>query len=645
MNITNVHIRYQDFTTVPYHPFAFGVTLGRLTVINLTGKDDFDKQAEKADDNADEEEEEEGKKKKEKEKEKEKEKKMNKKVLTPKTMLMINAPFMTLIKNHRKKILFFTFVYLQKKKICTNKKKKKMIEDSDEHSDGEHGPKEGSKQEKTDSGPTLKESSKQQELNNKTNEAGQSISKKITFQNLAVYINTAEAESPDTDRSKSRHSRNKQSRTNVLQQEDKVYWNDEHLSDAQIIAKLEVIPTQDYRPRDYDFILSPLSLDFIMYSNTQVHYYIHTYPDNPLKWKPKTECKILMHRLNITANKVQLNTIQAWLEAWKFVAARMQVCSFPPLFFFFKKKKISPFVFYCIALHCVMHFSNKNAYIFFFFELTKLEQVLLNTKKLRPMEKPKTNAKGWWRYTSQCIIDLQRTAKNERSTTMMEDMVRSKLNDNFRNRKKTYMDLYKRKMRPAQHVSWLDDLNPQEVKKLEEMEERFFVCFFELLEYYIYVYIFPIDQTLIFRSIAMAELKEALKKRETIQQEKMKEKEEKMKDSYRVTRWLNYAQAYMTQEEEFASDYQLTAEEEQRMIQQLDIFAEMAQMKLPHDYVEHRISVNLDSVWLDLFDRKLRVATLRISTKTQVQVRPTSMLIGLAIHQIELKPGFFFFFF
>ncbi|ETO02719.1 hypothetical protein RFI_34694, partial [Reticulomyxa filosa] len=121
MNITNVHIRYQDFTTVPYHPFAFGVTLGRLTVINLTGKDDFDKQAEKADDNADEEEEEEEKEEGEGEGEGEED---EQKSIDTKDNADDKRSVHDLDQesSEENSFLFFTFVYFKKKK----KKKKKI---------------------------------------------------------------------------------------------------------------------------------------------------------------------------------------------------------------------------------------------------------------------------------------------------------------------------------------------------------------------------------------------------------------------------------------------------------------------------------------------------------------------------------------
>ncbi|ETO29441.1 Ras guanine nucleotide exchange factor, partial [Reticulomyxa filosa] len=271
-----------------------------------------------------------------------------------------------------------------------------------------------------------------------------------------------------------------------------------------------------------------------------------------------------------------------------------------------------------------------------------LEQVLLTAKKLRPMEKPKKSARGWWRYTAQCIINLQRKTKSERKMTNEHDPFSPQFIDSFRSRKKKYLELYKRKMRPVRHATWLPHLTPEELEELKEMEYRLvcFVLFYFICHFFFFVLI-PIDQTLIFRSIAMAELKEELKKREIFQQEKQREKEKKMRDSYRVTRWLTYAQSYISQTEEFASDYQLTPEEEKKMLQQLDIDRAMSQMKLPHEYVVHRLSIDLKSVWLNLFDETARVATLQISTKTQIQIRPNSALIGLAVHEIELKPGLF----
>jgi hypothetical protein len=61
----------------------------------------------------------------------------------------------------------------------------------------------------------------------------------------------------------------------------------------------------------------------------------------------------------------------------------------------------------------------------------------------------------------------------------------------------------------------------------------------------------------------------------------------------------------------------------------------MSQMKLPHQYVAHRLSIYLDSVWLDLLDDNIRVAALSTNS-TQIHFH----WIGLAIHQIEFKPGF-----
>ncbi|ETO27034.1 Nucleolar protein Nop52, partial [Reticulomyxa filosa] len=340
INITHVHIRYQDFTTVPYHPFACGLTLEKLTVINLTSSvseqgqqdDHVTNGQEEDDDDEDDDEDEE-----------------------------IDGN-----DNGNNSINNDNHTHNNDSENNDHNTNANVIanEHDNDTDNGENGETEGADrpmaseetvrqaidllsadpfedlsqlQKVSNEGLNRSISDNEQDTkyNKSTNEKpikekGKSISKKITFKNLAVYMNTFNPKtqtnepksSPST--TSSTNENKKKSVMDMLNEDSKVYWNDETLTDEQMIGRLEVIPTQDYRTHDYDFILSPLTLEFVMYLNSQIHYYIHNYADDPLKWKPKTECKISMNRLNMSANKAQLNTIQAWLEAWKFVAARIQ---------------------------------------------------------------------------------------------------------------------------------------------------------------------------------------------------------------------------------------------------------------------------------------------------------------------------------
>ncbi|ETO13249.1 hypothetical protein RFI_24126, partial [Reticulomyxa filosa] len=225
-----------------------------------------------------------------------------------------------------------------------------------------------------------------------------------------------------------------------------------------------------------------------------------------------------------------------------------------------------------------------------------LEQVLLVTKKWRPEEKPKENAKGWWQYCAQSIINLQRKAKNV-SAKVKENPLVAVFAYSFQRTKRRYIELYQRKMRPSQHDNWMPQLDNEEAQELQDLEDRM-----------------AIDQILIFRCFAMAELREALKKREVIQQAKQKEKEERMKESSKLTKWLSYAQSYLLVEEEFGSDYQLTGEEKQKMLSQMNMTESMSRLILPHYLIQHQVILHLNKASLNLTDHNHAIiATFQLS--------------------------------
>ena len=389
------------------------------------------------------------------------------------------------------------------------------------------------------------------------------ISKKVAFESLSIYLNCRSSEQD-------------------------IIWNEEILSNGELIKKFEQIPSKTYRCKHYDYILSPLSLSFIMHIHEHIELFIHRNPSNESAWRPRIECKINVDRLKMEMTQKQLNTVQLWQKWWKYVAAKIE-----------------------------------------------LKKVLHKMKKRRPPKfEQKKNEKLWWQYVSQCIIALHQNAKNRANEKGESNKKNSKIDWNlilnFSKNKEKYCSLYKRKMRPSSIKNWLPELSEDEQSELSEMELN------EL----------PIDQILIFRSLAIAELKEEMNKRTDFIEQRNKDKAEESKDSYLVTRMLwnagNYAKSAFVDEEEDPSKYKLSDTERAKMIQLIDFEQNMQKMKLPNSYVKYRCALIFESISINLKtnNKSQSIASLTIKSKLQFQARPRSNLIGVSFQCLDLKSSF-----
>ena len=192
---------------------------------------------------------------------------------------------------------------------------------------------------------------------------------------------------------------------------------------------------------------------FSVYLHENFRGYIDKYPDDPLKWRPNIQCDIDLNSIDVFVSTKQIFAISAWLQNFNFIQRKM-----------------------------------------------KYHQLIEEMKDRRPkcdMDGSKNRA-VWWRYLIDCAIRHNRNKKKNRFK--LENIV------NFEARKKDYMELYKRKMRPHQYRYWIKGLDSTEQKELSQYEMAF-----------------PFSQILMFRALAIAELKKEMEKRDKYQED-LKEK-------------------------------------------------------------------------------------------------------------------------
>ncbi|ETO12286.1 phosphopantothenoylcysteine decarboxylase, partial [Reticulomyxa filosa] len=246
LTVTHVHIRYQDFTTVPFHPFAVGVTVEKLSVVNVDAIDN-------------------------------------------------NA--------------------------------KNKSNDKNENDNNEDGDNDDDDDDDDDDDKERQTSEKENE--SKREENPPTIGKQINIHNVSVPSHN----NPNMQRRKSI--------SEMLKEDRKVYWSDETLSEEQMAKLLETLPSHDHSNPDYDLVLSPMSLEFMVHLNGSIIEPEDVHSNSPSKandntaprekdsvvpspQKPRTESMLSINSLNLVLTKEQLNTIQTWSEALKFVLARTQ---------------------------------------------------------------------------------------------------------------------------------------------------------------------------------------------------------------------------------------------------------------------------------------------------------------------------------
>lgn len=121
------------------------------------------------------------------------------------------------------------------------------------------------------------------------------------------------------------------------------------------------------------------------------------------------------------------------------------------------------------------------------------------------MQKPSTNNskdyKLWWQYLIQCAMKKNKNAMGDKQFKLANII-------SFEYRKNRYTELYKRKMRPYKYRYWLLALDASEQEELRQFEIQF-----------------PHSQILMFRSLAIAELKREMEKRDEYQKRLKEEKD------------------------------------------------------------------------------------------------------------------------
>ncbi|ETO13199.1 hypothetical protein RFI_24175 [Reticulomyxa filosa] len=256
LNITHVHFRYQDLTTIPNHPFACGVTLEKLSIFNVTSttqqqqQQQQQQQSNKEDANAnstapsklvahdDANDNDDGDTEDERQHEE-----INMEQSAHDTMQNAASPQSNVL--DAQSFYFFFFIFFNFDGIFL---KKKIVIDL------KQGPSSSSSSSSRKASGTGQEV-KSEDLGNDKN--GQSISKKITLKNLAVYMNTWNGggtstpdlnsdSKPDSEprESAAKSERLKKTLKELLNEDVKVFWNDEILTDEQLIGRMDVIPTK-----------------------------------------------------------------------------------------------------------------------------------------------------------------------------------------------------------------------------------------------------------------------------------------------------------------------------------------------------------------------------------------------------------------
>ncbi|ETO13402.1 hypothetical protein RFI_23973, partial [Reticulomyxa filosa] len=105
--------------------------------------------------------------------------------------------------------------------------------------------------------------------------------------------------------------------------------------------------------------------------------------------------------------------------------------------------------------------------------LSQLEQVMLVSKTWRPQQRPKEDAKAWWRYSAQSVINLQRKSRHQIPKAKDHVSAPIKARRSLRQKKRRYIDLYQRKMRPAENETWMPQLDEDESQELQQLEDKY----------------------------------------------------------------------------------------------------------------------------------------------------------------------------
>jgi len=526
VTISDVHVRYQDVTTIPHHSFVFGITIKHIRIRNKQEKEEqFGDEAHSEDGYGG------GSRSRARTK-----------------SGVDEAPYQS---NN------FLDNYLISKLDDTSSSEDNVPDEppQDDQAEGtmedeitkqmsdafdsDNEDAVGSNEHKTDDGSGASDP----ELDRKV------ITKEIEIEALSVYNDIAHDEQKGTD----------------------IIWREGTLSDEELDRRFQFIPSKQLRISSYNYILKPFSLRFDVFLHENFRGYIEKYPDEPHKWRPNLSCDVELDGIDIYVSTKQMFALHSWAQNMEFI-----------------RKKV------------------------------KYHKLIQQMKEARPSV-PATTPKGrraWWFYLFQCA--MKRNKHKQKKEVDLRHII------NFEIRKNRYKHLYKRKMAPYKYRYWLQPLDSMEKEELNKIETNF-----------------PYSQILVFRCLAIAELRKEMEKRDEYQAELQRKKNAERSNSYFLTKMISRTMDLVSAPEENIDAYRLTKTERTVMMKETDFIQIIDQnMKYPDNYVEAHLGAFLDELNVQLKDDDNGdIALVQIGIGTQFDIRPNSYLSQIGLNKLDLCLG------
>ena len=281
VTITDVHIRYQDVTTIPHHSFVFGVTIKHIRIRNREEKkvhfgDDVD-----GDNNG-------GNGINEGNE-------SNDPYLNRKSNNFLDNYLLSKLDDSSSD----EDVQMDNQQNRENQQSQSMeevitkqMEDAlNDEGDVHKGSTPGKEEKSNGDG----DSDSDPELDRKV------ITKQIEIEALSVYNDIAHDEQKGTD----------------------IIWHEESMSDSALRTKFEFIPSKQLRISSYNYILKPFALKFNVFLHENFRGYIEKYPDEPHKWRPNVQCDVSLGMIDIYVSTKQMFALHSWSQNMDFI--RMKV--------------------------------------------------------------------------------------------------------------------------------------------------------------------------------------------------------------------------------------------------------------------------------------------------------------------------------
>eukprot|EP01083_Nonionella_stella_P048777 130223_1 len=253
-------------------------------------------------------------------------------------------------------------------------------------------------------------------------------------------------------------------------------------------------------------------------------------------------------------------------------------------------------------------------------EKIRYHDLIEEMKHKRPQYGAKNaqDRKIWWQYLIECAFKQDRHVKGDESQFILKNII------NFEYRKDRYVELYKRKMRPYKYRYWLKELDATETEELYQIEIAF-----------------PYSQILIFRCLAIAQLKKEMEKRDAFQEGLQQKKAEEQKNSFMITKLFYATQNLVTAPEESPQQYALNRQESRDIIGQTDFIKQIEEkMKYPDEYILCHFGLFLEEINVQLQDdTNHNIGLVQVGIETQFDIRSNSYLSRVGLKKVDVCLG------